>query len=49
MKIALACVPVVNGKIEHNSACIFQAMEACAEKADLVVFGESVLCRSRSG
>ena len=43
MKIALACVPVVNGNIEHNSACILQAMEACAGKADLVVFGESVL------
>ena len=49
MKIALACVPVVNGNIEHNSTCILQAMEACAGKADLVVFGESVLCRSRSG
>ena len=43
MKIALACVPVVNGNIEHNSTCILQAMEACAGKADLVVFGESVL------
>ena len=49
MKIALACVPVVNGSIEHDGACILQAMEAGAEEADLVVFGESVLCRSRSG
>lgn len=43
MKIALASAPVVTGDIRHNTDAILRAVEQCRGKAELVVFGESVL------
>lgn len=43
MYIALASAPVIDRQIHQNVASILQAMEMCRGKADLVVFGESVL------
>lgn len=43
MKIALASSPVITGDIQHNISSILQTMEQCSGKADMVLFGESVL------
>ncbi len=43
MKIALASSPVIDKEVNRNLAFILQALEMCRGKADLVVFGESVL------
>ncbi len=43
MKIALASCPVVNRNMSHNIAVILQTMKDYAGKADLILFGESVL------
>lgn len=43
MRIALASNPVRTGDVPHNIASIIQVMEQCSGKAELVVFGESVL------
>ena len=43
MKIALVSAPVKTGDIAFNAASILGSMEQCAGKADLVLFGESVL------
>ncbi|HJC24298.1 MAG TPA: carbon-nitrogen hydrolase family protein [Candidatus Eisenbergiella merdavium] len=43
MKIALASAPVMEKAIGQNVRVILQNMEQCRGKADLVVFGESVL------
>lgn len=43
MKIALASAPVRNRDIEFNLRAMVGAMEDCGGKADLIVFGESVL------
>ena len=43
MKIALASAPVKNLNIDFNLQVIMDAMAACSGKADLILFGESVL------
>lgn len=43
MNIALASAPVVDRDIGQNIASMLQAMGQCSGKADLIVFGESVL------
>ena len=43
MKIALASAPVKNLDIDFNLQAIVDAMAACSGKADLILFGESVL------
>lgn len=43
MKIALASAPVIDKDIQQNLRSILQAVEMCRGKADMVVFGESVL------
>lgn len=43
MKIALASAPVKTGDIHFNLRAMEQAMAVCRGKADLIVFGESVL------
>lgn len=39
----MASAPVMDKEIEFNKKCILNTMEQCSGKADLVVFGESVL------
>lgn len=43
MKIALASEPIKNGDIDFNLRSITGCMKKCSKKADLVLFGESVL------
>lgn len=43
MKIALASVPVKNRDIEFNLHAMLGAIKDCSGKADLILFGESVL------
>lgn len=43
MKIALASAPVKNRNMEFNLQAMVDAMEDCSGKADLILFGESVL------
>ena len=43
MKIALASAPVIDREIEKNKAAMLRDIERCSGKADLVLFGESVL------
>lgn len=43
MKIALASVPVRDRDISYNRNMILQTISTCRGKADLVIFGESVL------
>lgn len=43
MKIALASAPVRNRDIDFNVRTMIDCMTSCAGKADLIVFGESVL------
>lgn len=43
MKIALACSHVITKNVAYNTASILRTMEQCRGKADLVVFGESML------
>lgn len=43
MKIALASAPVKNRNIAFNVQSMVDAMENCSGKADLILFGESVL------
>lgn len=43
MKIALASAPVKNLDIDFNLQAIVDAMATCSGKADLILFGESVL------
>lgn len=43
MKCALAAVGFINGDIEHNKAILAGALEKCAGKADVVIFGEAFL------
>lgn len=43
MKIALASAPVMNRDIEFNLQAMTDAIEDCRGKADLILFGESVL------
>lgn len=43
MKIALASAPVLNRDIEYNLQAMIEAIADCSSKADLILFGESVL------
>ena len=43
MKIALASAPVKTGNMEFNMASMLAAMRDVRGKADVIVFGESVL------
>ncbi len=43
MKIALASSPVVTKDIQYNLSSILQTIQQCTGKADLVLFGETVL------
>ena len=43
MKIALACSHVITKNVTYNTTSILRTMEQCRGKADLVVFGESML------
>ena len=43
MKIALAGKPVIDGDTQFNKNQIIQTIEECRGKADLVLFGETVL------
>ena len=43
MKIALASVPVKNGDVCFNLRSMMDAIQECSAKADLILFGESVL------
>lgn len=43
MKIALASAPVRTGDVEHNLSAMLQTIRQCAGKAELVLFGETVL------
>lgn len=43
MRIALASAPVVDRDIEYNVQAMIDAAIACSGKAELVLFGESVL------
>ena len=43
MKIALVSAPVKTGDIEFNIASMTDAMRAVCGRADVIVFGESVL------
>lgn len=43
MRIALASVPVKTKNISYNLQSMLDAIKACNGKADLIVFGESVL------
>ncbi|MBE6984804.1 MAG: carbon-nitrogen hydrolase family protein [Ruminococcaceae bacterium] len=43
MKIALASAPVMNKNIEFNLQIMIDSVKACGGKADLILFGESVL------
>jgi len=43
MKIALASAPVKTGNIEFNMASMIAAMRDACGKADVIIFGESVL------
>ncbi len=43
MKIALASAPVKNQNIEFNLQAMIETMENCRGKADILLFGESVL------
>lgn len=43
MKIALASMPVIDRDIEFNLQAMMDAIKNCGSKADLILFGESVL------
>lgn len=43
MKIALASKPVIDGDIEYNENSILKTIKECCGKADVVLFGETVL------
>lgn len=43
MKIALVSAPVKNRNMEFNLHAMIDAVEGCSGKADLILFGESVL------
>lgn len=43
MRVALASAPVKNRNIDFNLQSMLDAMEKCSGKADLILFGESVL------
>ena len=43
MKCALAAVGFINGNIGYNKAAIADALRNCADKADVVIFGEAFL------
>lgn len=43
MKCALAAVGFLNGDIEYNKAVLFDTLEKCAGRADVVIFGEAFL------
>ena len=43
MKCALAAVGFLNGDIEYNKAVLSDALEKCAGRADVVIFGEAFL------
>jgi len=43
MKIALASAPVRPGDVEYNLSAMLQTIRQCAGKADMVLFGETVL------
>ena len=43
MKIALASAPVKNLDVEYNLSAMATYMEHCKNRADIILFGESVL------
>lgn len=43
MKCVLAALGFINEDIEHNKQVLLQAMQKCANQADILLFGESFL------
>ena len=43
MRCALAAVGFINGAVEYNKSVLADALEKCAGRADVVIFGEAFL------
>jgi len=43
MRCALAALGFINGDLQYNLRVILNTMEKCADKADIVIFGEAFL------